>query len=263
MSVTFGVFTGKCNVCSTALHKKKYFACSECGQFLCKEHSRVHPETQVTYCSSCFEKTLFSEVSSAFEGEIKTIKSTLFKTKEKLKHLKKEKTDKNLTFERLTKQLLNNEKNFQEKIESIKEKIFLTEENIQVKTKATQDLSISVNDLKLTLEKEKLKIAEIQKDYENSRENLESLHLENLTLRLQVQETHKENKNRVPYDRLRSLACDDCKNKIKKRFRNEILSANMTRTSIVDSVMAQRVSARPSTVPAAKGAPKEACCVAF
>lgn len=260
------VFSGKCSQCSCVLQKKKYFACSECGQFICKDDYRLHPDTSVTYCISCYEVCLKNDVFLELEPELKSIKSNLFKSKEKLKQAKREKNEKTQTIERLRKLVSNNEKLFVDKLNNLKTKLSQENENIRSKTQATYDLTNSVKELAETVENEKRKLQEINQEHLNELKTLECIHQENAALRTSIQETHKEIKNRVPYDRLRSLACEECKSKIKKRFRNEILAANVAKGSVVESVLKQRMSTRPSVVPASgakagAAGPKEACCL--
>ena len=257
-----GIFTGKCSICSSPLKKKKHFACSECSQFLCKDHFRLHPDTQITYCIACYEQALSDEVTKENEAKLKSLKSSLFKIKEKIKLAKKEKADKTQTAERLLKLLGNNQKNFSDKLDSVQSKINQEIENEKVKKQAAKDLQVSVQDLIEDLKGEKEKLQKIHSEHCEGLKNLEGLNQENAKLREQIGEVHKEIKTRVPYERLRNLACEDCKSKIKKKFRNEILAANANHISIIDSVMAQRVSIRKSTVPVSKQIEKkEACCV--
>lgn len=259
---SIGVFTGKCNICSSALKKKKHYACSECSQFLCKDHYRLHPNTSITYCIKCYEHVLSDEVKKENESKMKSLKSSLFKTKEKIKLLKKEKTEKKAVAERLAKLLSSNEKAFNDKLMSEHNKIDRETENEKTKKLAAQNLQVSVQDLEHDLKSEKEKLQKVNLEYNENLEGLERVNQDNAKLREQIGETHKEIKNRVPYDRLRNLACEECKVKIKKRFRNEILAANAGRPSIVDSVLAQKVSVRKSTVPVLKGKEeKESCCV--
>jgi len=257
-----GVFTGKCGMCSSPLKKKKHFACSECSQFLCKDHFRLHPDTLITYCIICYNETLMNEVTKESEAKQKSLKSSLFKIKEKIKLAKKEKTEKNQTAERLLKLLVNNQTGFTDKLDSVQNKINQEIENERVKKQAAKDLQVSVQDLIGDLKGEKEKLQKINSEHCEGLKNLEGLNQENAKLREQIGEAHKEIKTRVPYERLRNLACEECKSKIKKRFRNEILAANANHNSILDSVMAQKVSIRKSTVPVSKQIEKkDACCV--
>ena len=260
------VFSGKCSQCSCILHKKKYFACSECGQFICKDDFRLHPDSQVTYCVSCYETCLKNDVFLELEPELKSIKSNLFKSKEKLKQAKREKNEKIQTIERLRKLVSNIDNLFIDKLNNLKDKVSQENENMRTKTQAINDLGNSVRELNEMVENEKIKLQEINQEHLNELRSLECIHQENATLRTNIQDIHKEIKNRVPYDRLRSLACEECKSRIKKKFRNEILAANVAKGSVVESVLKQRMSARPSVVPsnsakAGAAGPKEACCL--
>lgn len=258
---SIGVFTGKCGFCSSTLKKKKHFACSECSQFLCKDHYRLHPNTCITYCIKCFEHALSDEVKKENESKIKSLKSSLFKTKEKIKLIKKEKTEKNAVAERLAKQFSSNEKIFADKLSAEQNKIDRLTDNEQTKKLAAQNLQVSIQDLIIDLKSEKEKLKKVNLEYNEHLKGLERLNQDNAKLREQIGEIHKEIKNRVPYERLRNLACEECKSKIKKRFRNEILAANANHNSIVDSVMAQKISVRKSTVPVLKNIKeKESCC---
>ena len=76
---------------------------------------------------------------------------------------------------------------------------------------------------------------------------LDTIKQENNRIRLELLETTEKNKEIVPYTRLRNLGCNECRNKVKAVFPQEILNGNTGNESIYKSVMAYKN--RSSTTP--------------
>ena len=84
------------------------------------------------------------------------------------------------------------------------------------------------------------------------------------------QEINGRMKDAVIYERLRNLACDQCKLKIKSTFRQMILNGNQGRGSIIQSVLAYRASLRKNSAKVSKQnsinpaiSKNESCCNCF
>ena len=93
---------------------------------------------------------------------------------------------------------------------------------------------------------------------------------ENTNIQNQIQEINGRMKDAVIYERLRNLACDQCKLKIKSTFRQMILNGNQGRGSIIQSVLAYRASLRKNSAKVSKQnsinpaiSKNESCCNCF
>ena len=237
-----GSHNSKCNHCSESLGKKKHYICSECCELFCKLHIRIHPENSTACCATCFSKYLIAATNFEFEAQIKACKTALFSTKEKSKLCKKEKLERVQAFERLSKLRSKNLNIHMEKIEKIRKSI---NEEIEYKENRTRDignLQISIEDSKARAEIAERKLESANEELVALSTELYVMRTENEILRKQSYEYNEEYKKYIPYERLRNLACENCRNKLKKNFRHEIQNGKFSKYSIVASVLAYRGS---------------------
>ena len=248
---------GKCRICSVNVKKKKVIQCDDCSEIFCNEHSRINPSDFKNYCIDCFVRNTKSEVDAEMEDQIHTVKQQEQRIKLKIKECKKEKAEKVQVIDRLHKLVAANNEEYFKKREG-------TQKKVEDEINTTTNLKIMIENLKVTIDDaiklrviaEELLIA-ARGEYTNATAEFDLLKQENLGINKQIRECSGNIKEFVPYTRLRSLACANCKLKIKKAFKNEILNGNAARSSIVQSVLAYRASQSRNSVSVKQSVRKE------
>lgn len=260
-----------CYECSKPASGKKGFECIDCGEIYCKDHTKQNEKDHSSLCLSCFRKKIHLEVTLELESESLSSKNQLETLKEKLKNSKKDLSSKKATVERHQNQKKINEKTYSRKFENIEKKIeeeVQRGENIE---KTSENFLVTLKDSKDGELKYKQKLDQVEDEYNSVLFEFELLKQENNKLKGDIQVANVKAKGFVPYSRLRNTLCATCKNRIKLAFRDEIIEGNKERSSVVQSVLAekQKYESRKSQVlgiaepDQSKQKEDKACCSIF
>jgi hypothetical protein len=160
--------------------------------------------------------------------------------KEKLKNCKKDLLNKKSNIERHSNQIKINEKTYIRKFESLEKKI---EEEI----KRTENLNTTINAFQATLDDSKLaetnskaQMETVEDCFNSTLFEMELLKQENNKMRNDLNAIENKAKRVIQYSRLRNTICANCKNKIKIAFQKEIIAGNKDRSSLIESVLAEK-----------------------
>ena len=238
---------GKCGSCSKTISKKEILMCKDCSEVFCKHHIRINPKNSFSYCVRCFSEILANEVNEEMEEEFRTTKAKLQKIKKKIHLCKKENSEKVKAIDRLQKLVASYELANTKKFESLEKKIQDEQNNEIHVTRATESIVVTIEDSIKNQGIIKNKLKKTEEDYIANLTELDTIKQENNRIRLELLETTEKNKEIVPYTRLRNLGCNECRNKVKAVFPQEILNGNTGNESIYKSVMAYKN--RSSTTP--------------
>ena len=160
--------------------------------------------------------------------------------KEKLKNCKKDLLNKKSNIERHSNQIKINEKTYIRKFESLEKKI-------EDETKRADNLNATIQAFKATLDDSKAaeivskaQMETVEDCFNSTLFEMELLKQENNKLRNDLSAVENKAKKIIQYSRLRNTICANCKNKVKIAFQKEIIAGNKDRSSLIESVLAEK-----------------------
>ena len=262
--------SGKCTECSKSINKKNIFTCSDCSELFCKEHIRTNPSDLALFCIKCFTKNLIKEAEEEMQDEYILVEKEKNRLKNQIKKSKKDRNDKIQAIDHLQKLLDTNKLKYEKNIENIKQKISEEESNERNIISTFESLKVTIEDSMKQCKNAEEKLETTKDEFIQTKAETELIKEENTNIQNQIQEINGRMKDAVIYERLRNLACDQCKLKIKSTFRQMILNGNQGRGSIIQSVLAYRASLRKNSAKVSKQnsinpaiSKNESCCNCF
>ena len=229
-----------CYDCSKPISGKKAFECQDCGELYCTDHIKLNNKDHSAICLSCFRKKIHLEVTLEMESESLAASTQLNTLKEKLKNCKKDLSNKKTTIERHQNQIKINEKTYLRKFENTEKKIEEETQRGENIEKTSENFSITLKDCKDGEIEAKNKLELTSNESNSVLFELELLKQENNKLKGDIQVANIKSRGIVPYSRLRNTLCAGCKNKVKLAFKEEIMEGNKDRSSVVQSVLAEK-----------------------
>ena len=236
-----GNLKGGCYECGKVSNGKTKIECCECGEVFCKEHVKFKEQDHSTTCLQCFRKKIHLEVTLEMEKETLGAETELNSLKAKLKTGKKDLASKKSLKERHENQIKINEKTYLRKFENLGKKI---EEEIE----RGENIGNTTKSMEVTLEESRTgesnckdQLDQKNSEYQEVLAELEALRKEAKTLKQEIHKASAKSKDFIPYSHLRTTLCSSCKNKVKLCFREEILTGNPDKESLVQSVLAEKI----------------------
>lgn len=230
-----------CYECGKVGVGKNKIECCECGEVCCKEHAKYNEQDYSTTCLQCFKKKIHLEVTLEMENETLEAETELNSLKAKLKMSKKDLANKKSSKERHENQIKINEKTYLRKFENLGTKIEEERERGENIDSTVKSMELTLDDSRTGENNCKVQLDQKNSEYQEVFIELEALKKETKTLKHDIQIASAKSKDFIPYSHLRTTLCASCKNKVKLCFREEILTGNQDKASLVQSVLAEKI----------------------
>ncbi|CAG9330787.1 unnamed protein product [Blepharisma stoltei] len=234
-----------CEVCYAPLKKSPAkMQCSTCNRNFCKYHLRKNKDSTDNICVDCFKIQIKTETMSELERELNAYRDDISENNTEKSKIKEDLKIKTKIIQKWSESIKDNENQHMKRIAQLEQKI---NQETQINCYACSEidsLEATLKNSKLAEEMWKKKLSTFQEEIseksqivDNEKENQDKLSDE-------INELNQQIKSYIPYGRLRSVTCNDCAKKIKRTFRDEIISGLRAegRDSLIESVMAAKAS---------------------
>ncbi|CAG9316128.1 unnamed protein product [Blepharisma stoltei] len=234
-----------CDVCYIQIKKNPTkMQCSSCSHYFCKYHLRRSKQSEENTCDKCFKDLMRIDIKAGRALEINEYRDLADEIKREKFKIGEDLKAKANNILKLEENIKDNENQHAIKIAQLEQKISQeTQINCYVLSEI-DSLGVTIKNSKLSQEIWKKKLAVFQEEINKKNELKEKTNQEQAKSLREIDQLNKQTRLFIPYGRLRSITCPDCVKKIKRVFRDEIISGlkAVGRDSLIESVIAAKAS---------------------
>ena len=232
-----------CNVCHNQFSlSNRPVICSKCFQKTCKLH--ITSESSQNLCETCMRLELKRMFVQEKEDLINVLKNDLRSLQHREKANKKEIFLKTESISKLENVIKTQQETFNAKLKDLENIILQESKQIQINNNLVAEINQLIEHSRLTQKNEHEKFANATTELIKIQKDFGAIKAEHESLKLEEDRLKDENNKMITFQRIRTITCIRCYNKIILSYKDQIINilSRKEQKELIQSVLSIRIS---------------------